>query len=38
MKFTQRVKTAFNVLTNKNSKEYELNQLIKMDFGENGIG
>ena len=28
MKFKQRVKTAFNVLTNKSKQEYELNQLI----------
>lgn len=28
MKFKQRVKTAFNILTNKSRQEYELNQLI----------
>lgn len=28
MKFKQRVKTAFNILTNKSSQQYELNQLI----------
>ena len=35
MKFRQRIKTAFNVLTNKSSKEYELNQLINF-LGLNG--
>ena len=35
MKFKQRVKTAFNILTNKSSKEYELNQLINF-LGING--
>lgn len=28
MKFNQRVKAAYNILTNKSNKEYELNQLI----------
>lgn len=28
MKFNQRLKTAFNILTNKSKQEYELNQLI----------
>ena len=35
MKFNQRVKTAFRILTNKSSQEYELNQLINF-LGLNG--
>lgn len=35
MKFNQRVKTAFKILTNKSSQEYELNQLVNF-LGLNG--